>query len=122
MQNHQSAGGLQKFVVTQSTVRNRFSIPARHRSALTIRYQRLEALTHGMLPHRPREIRKPGSLSTSPVNVTTPELPPSTDLRNRVGVNHTDQASSMPLMGSEPKFSGINSIQIRLEQLISQFR
>ncbi|MBO9403336.1 IS6 family transposase [Shimia sp. R9_3] len=43
MQGHRSVGGLQRFVATHSAVRNRFSVPARRRSALTIRYHRLEA-------------------------------------------------------------------------------
>ncbi|WP_170387996.1 IS6 family transposase [Ruegeria atlantica] len=44
MQGHRSPGGLQRFVATHSAVRNYFSVPARRRSALTIRYHRLEAL------------------------------------------------------------------------------
>lgn len=43
MQNHRSPGGLQRFVATHSAARNYFSVPARRRSALTIRYHRLEA-------------------------------------------------------------------------------
>jgi len=42
-QGFRSPGGLQRFVSMQSTTRNRFSVPARRRSALTIRYHRLEA-------------------------------------------------------------------------------
>jgi putative transposase len=44
MQGFRSPGGLQRFVSVQSATRNRFSVPARRRSALTIRYHRLEAL------------------------------------------------------------------------------
>lgn len=43
MQGFRSPGGLQRFVSMQSATRNRFSVPARRRSALTIRYHRLEA-------------------------------------------------------------------------------
>ena len=43
MQGFRSPGGLQRFVSMQSATRNRYSVPARRRSALTIRYQRLEA-------------------------------------------------------------------------------
>lgn len=43
MQGFRSPGGLQKFVACQSAVRNRFSIPARRRSANATRYHRLEA-------------------------------------------------------------------------------
>ncbi|MCZ4256990.1 IS6 family transposase [Sulfitobacter sp. G21635-S1] len=43
MQGFRSPGGLQRFVSLQSATRNRFSVPARRRSALTIRYHRLEA-------------------------------------------------------------------------------
>ncbi|WP_372573542.1 IS6 family transposase [Ruegeria jejuensis] len=43
MQRHLSPGGLQMFVATHSAIRNCFSVPARRRSALTIRYHRLEA-------------------------------------------------------------------------------
>jgi putative transposase len=43
MQGFRSPGGLQRFVSMQSATRNRYSVPARRRSALTIRYHRLEA-------------------------------------------------------------------------------
>ena len=43
IQGFRSPGGLQRFVSMQSATRNRFSVPARRRSALTIRYHRLEA-------------------------------------------------------------------------------
>jgi putative transposase len=43
MQGFRSPGGLQRFVSMQSATRNSFSVPARRRSALTIRYHRLEA-------------------------------------------------------------------------------
>jgi putative transposase len=43
MQGFRSPGGLQRFVSMQSATRNRFSVPARRRSALSIRYNRLEA-------------------------------------------------------------------------------
>ncbi len=43
MQGFRSPGGLQRFVPMQSATRNCFSVPARRRSALTIRYHRLEA-------------------------------------------------------------------------------
>jgi putative transposase len=38
-----SPGGLQRFVSMQSASRNQFSVPARFRSVLTIRYHRFEA-------------------------------------------------------------------------------
>ena len=44
MQGFRSPGGLQRFVSMQSATRNCFSVSARRRSALTIRYHRLEAL------------------------------------------------------------------------------
>jgi len=44
MQGFRSPGGLQRFVSMQSATRNFFSVPARRRSALAIRYHRLEAL------------------------------------------------------------------------------
>ncbi len=43
MQGFRSRGGLQRFVSMQSAARNCFSVPARRRSALNIRYHRLEA-------------------------------------------------------------------------------
>jgi putative transposase len=43
MQGFRSPGGLQRFVSLQSATRNHFSVPARRRSALTIRYHWLEA-------------------------------------------------------------------------------
>ena len=43
MQGFRSPGGLQRFVSIQSATRNRFSVSARRRSALTIPYHRLEA-------------------------------------------------------------------------------
>ena len=43
MQGFRSPGGLQRFVSMQSATRNHFSVPARRRSAHTIRYHRLEA-------------------------------------------------------------------------------
>ena len=43
MQGYRSPGGLQRFVSMHSATRNRFSVPSRRRSALTIRYHRLEA-------------------------------------------------------------------------------
>lgn len=43
MQGFRSPGALQRFVSMQSATRNHFSVPARRRSALTIRYHRLEA-------------------------------------------------------------------------------
>jgi len=43
MQGFRSPGSLQRFVSVHSAIRNCFSIPARRRSALTIRYHRLEA-------------------------------------------------------------------------------
>jgi len=43
MQGYRSTGGLQRFVSIHSAIRNCFSVPARRRSALTIRYHRLEA-------------------------------------------------------------------------------
>ena len=44
MQGFRSPGGLQHFVSIHSATRNCFSVLARRRSALTIRYHRLEAL------------------------------------------------------------------------------
>lgn len=44
MQGFRSPGGLQRFVSMQSATRNTFSVPARRRAAITIRYHRLEAL------------------------------------------------------------------------------
>ena len=44
MQGHRSPGGPQRFVATHSAIRNCFSVPARRRSALTIRYHRLEVI------------------------------------------------------------------------------
>jgi putative transposase len=43
MQGYRSPGNLQRFVSIHSAIRNCFSVPARRRSALTIRYHRLEA-------------------------------------------------------------------------------
>lgn len=43
MQGFRSPGALQRFVSIHSATRNRFSVPARRRSALTVRYHRLEA-------------------------------------------------------------------------------
>ena len=43
MQGFRSPGSLQRFVSMQSETRNSFSVPGRRRSALIIRYHRLEA-------------------------------------------------------------------------------
>lgn len=43
MQGYRSSGSLQRFVSVHSAIRNCFSVPARRRCALTIRYHRLEA-------------------------------------------------------------------------------
>lgn len=43
MQGHRSPGGLQRFVAVHSATRNCFRVPLHRRSALTIRYHRLEA-------------------------------------------------------------------------------
>jgi len=43
MQGYRSPGALQRFISIHSAIRNCFSVPARRRSALTIRYHRLEA-------------------------------------------------------------------------------
>jgi len=43
MQGYRSPGSLQRFVLIHSAIRNCFSVPARRRSAITIRYHRLEA-------------------------------------------------------------------------------
>ena len=43
MQGYRSPGSLQRFISIHSAIRNCFSVPARRRSALTIRYHRLEA-------------------------------------------------------------------------------
>ena len=43
MQGYRSPGSLQRFVSIHSAIRNCFAVPARRRSALTIRYHRLEA-------------------------------------------------------------------------------
>lgn len=42
MQGYRSPGSLQRFISIHSAIRNCFSVPARRRSALTIRYHRLE--------------------------------------------------------------------------------
>lgn len=44
MQGFRLPGALQRFVSLQSATRNCFSVPARRRAAITIRYHRLEAL------------------------------------------------------------------------------
>jgi len=41
--NRATSGRLQRFASIHSAIRNCFSVPARRRSALTIRYHRLEA-------------------------------------------------------------------------------
>jgi putative transposase len=43
MQGYRSPGSLQRFVSIHSAIRNCFLVPSRRRSALTIRYHRLEA-------------------------------------------------------------------------------
>lgn len=43
MQGYRSPGGLQRLVSVHSASRNCFSVPARRRAPLTIRYHRLEA-------------------------------------------------------------------------------
>ena len=43
MQGYRSPGSLQRFVSIHSAIRNCFSVPARRRNALTIRYHRMEA-------------------------------------------------------------------------------
>ena len=43
MQGYRSPGTLQRFVSIHSTIRNCFSVPARRRSAMTVRCHRLEA-------------------------------------------------------------------------------
>ena len=43
MQGYRSPGSLQRFLSIHSAIQNCFSVPARRRSALTIRYHRLEA-------------------------------------------------------------------------------
>ncbi len=57
MQGFRSPGGLQRFVSMKSATRNSFSVPARRRSALTIRYHRLEAFEAWNPRHRPRDQR-----------------------------------------------------------------
>lgn len=47
MQGFRSPGGLQRFVACHSATRNRFSIPARRRSAIETRYHRIEAFDAG---------------------------------------------------------------------------
>ena len=42
-QGFRTPGGLQRYVSCQSAVRNCFSVPIRRRSALQIRYHRMEA-------------------------------------------------------------------------------
>lgn len=42
-QGFRSPGGLQRYVSCHSAVRNCFSVPARRRSAIQIRYHRMEA-------------------------------------------------------------------------------
>jgi putative transposase len=44
MQGFRSPGELQRFVSMQSATRNSFSVPARRRYAITIRYHRLATL------------------------------------------------------------------------------
>lgn len=43
MQGYRSQGSLQRFVAIHSAIRNCFFVPSRRRSALTIRYHRLQA-------------------------------------------------------------------------------
>ena len=43
MQSYRSPGSLQRFVSIHSAIRNFFSVSTRHRSAMTIRYHRLQA-------------------------------------------------------------------------------
>ncbi len=43
MRGYRSPGALQRFVSIHSSIQNCFSVPARRRSALSIRYHRLEA-------------------------------------------------------------------------------
>ncbi|WP_370296443.1 hypothetical protein [Poseidonocella sp. HB161398] len=43
MQGYRSPGALQRFVSIHSAIRNSFSVPARRRNALAIRYHRMEA-------------------------------------------------------------------------------
>jgi putative transposase len=62
MQGFRSPGGLQRFVAVQSATRNRFSVPARRRSALTIRYHRMEAFD-AETPPRASELYSSGSPS-----------------------------------------------------------
>ena len=44
MQGYRSPGALQRFVSVHSATRNNFSVPARRRNALSIRYHRMEAI------------------------------------------------------------------------------
>ena len=44
MQSFRSPGGLQRFVSIHSATRNCFAVPSRRRTALTIRYHRMEAV------------------------------------------------------------------------------
>lgn len=44
MQGYRSPGALQRFVSVHSATRNSFSVPVRHRNALSIRYHRMEAI------------------------------------------------------------------------------
>ena len=44
MHGYRSPGALQRFVSIHSVIRNSFSVPARRRKALTIRYHRMEAI------------------------------------------------------------------------------
>lgn len=44
MHGYRSPGALQRFVFIHSVIRNSFSVPARRRKALTIRYHRMEAI------------------------------------------------------------------------------
>ncbi len=44
MQGYRSPGALQRFVSVHSATRNNFSVPARRRNTLSIRYHRMEAI------------------------------------------------------------------------------
>ena len=69
MHGFRSPGGLQRFVSMQSATRNRFSVPARRRSALTIGSKHSR---RGNPRHMPLDQRPECNLQTRRVNVTTP--------------------------------------------------
>ena len=72
MQGFRSPGALQRFVSIHSAIRNCFSVPACRRSALTIRYHRLEAFDAWNAVVSPVWISVSWLFQSKSVNVTTP--------------------------------------------------